>query len=160
MKEALKEAYAQPDLPSIRLGNIMINDYISSDAPAFLVLKSMNRHGLVAGATGSGKTKTVQGLCEQLSLQGIPVLAMDMKGDLSGLCQAGQSNEALIARSQSLQLEFHPRSFPCELMTIDSKEIGIPLRATVQDYGPLLFSRMIDANDAQSGVMTILFQYA
>ncbi|WP_367607534.1 helicase HerA-like domain-containing protein [Legionella sp. W05-934-2] len=160
MNEALKKAYARPDLPAIRLGNIMINDVIVADAPAYLVLKSLNRHGLIAGATGSGKTKTVQGLCEQLSLQGVPVLAMDMKGDLSGLTKPGQSQEALIARSQSLQLDFEPRAFSCELLTIDAQEIGIPVRATIESFGSLLFSRLLETNDAQSGVLTILFQYA
>ncbi len=160
MNEALKQAYAPTNLPSVRIGNIMMQGYISPDAPVNLVLKSLNRHGLVAGATGSGKTKTVQILCEQLSLQGVPVLAMDMKGDLSGLSQTGQSNDALIARSQSLQLDYKPHAFPCELLTIDAKESGIPVRATLQSFGSLLFSRMIDANDTQSGVITILFQYA
>lgn len=146
--------------PSLRLGGIELDGKLLDDAPVNIVLKSLNRHGLIAGATGSGKTKTIQVLCEHLSLAGVPSLVMDIKGDISGLAMPGESNDFLQARSQSLHLPFLPHATPVELLTLNEKEPGVPLRATVSDFGSLLFSRLLDINDTQAGVVTILFEYA
>lgn len=151
---------ANPAIPSIQLGGILLQEKLIKNSPVNLVLKSFNRHGLIAGATGSGKTKTMQVLCEQLSLRGIPSLVMDIKGDVSGLALPGENSEALIKRSQSLDLDFKPQGFPVELLTLNEASEGLPLRATLQDFGSLLFSRMLDLNDTQSGVVSVLFEYA
>src|SRR3989338_1384014 len=160
MNEDLKGPYAASDLPSIQLGGIKLNDQLLDQAIVNLVLKSFNRHGLIAGATGSGKTKTMQVLAEQLSLQGVPSLLMDIKGDISGLAMPGEASDKLKQRSQSLGLNFNPQGFPVEFLTLNPADPGIPLRATVEDFGPLLFSRMLDLNDTQGGVVTILFEFA
>ncbi len=158
--EKIRQPYQAQGFPSIQLGEIVVGDRLLSEAPVNLVLKSFNRHGLIAGATGSGKTKTIQALCEQLSKNGVPAMVMDIKGDISGLAAHGENNEKLTARNQSMQLPFKPRAFSCELLTLDDKDIGIPLRARLDEMGPLLFSRMLELNDTQAGVITVLFEYA
>ncbi|QRN04786.1 DUF853 family protein [Legionella sp. MW5194] len=160
MYDDLRVPYRASELPALQLGGIMLDGTILQDAPVNLVLKSLNRHGLIAGATGSGKTKTIQVLCEQLSLAGVPSLVMDIKGDVSGLAVPGESNEFLKSRSHSLNLEFGPRGFPVELLTLDRGVQGVPVRGKVNDFGALLFSRMLDVNETQTGVVTILFEYA
>ena len=161
MYEDLCNAYQATDLPSVQLGGIVIEDKLVNNAPVYLVLKSFNRHGLIAGATGSGKTKTMQVLCEQLSLLGVPSLVMDIKGDISGLAEAGEINATLLERAKSLNLAYTPRGFPVELLTLnEASEEGVPLRSKVSDFGAVLFSRMLDINQTQSGVVTILFEYA
>jgi hypothetical protein len=157
---ALRQAYLKPSLPSIQLGAMTVDDRLLSDAAVHIALQSLNRHGLIAGATGSGKTKTIQSMCEQLSLNGVPCLVMDIKGDISGLAEKGAHNEALVARNQSMQLPFEPRAFPCELLTLDDQDIGIPMRTTIESLGSLLLSRMLGVNDTQAGIVTILFEYA
>lgn len=160
MNNRLKKAYAVGSIPVIDLGGILLNGQLLPEASVNLVIKQFNRHGLVAGATGSGKTKTLQVLCEQLSLAGVPCLIMDIKGDISGLGMPGVSNPAIKERCQSLQLDFTPHAFPVELLSISQTIPGVPLRATVLDFGALLFSRMLELNEAQAGVVTLLFEYA
>ncbi|HHF7374737.1 helicase HerA-like domain-containing protein [Legionella bozemanae] len=160
MYEDLTVPYQAPkDIASLQLGGILAEDKVLENAPVNLVLKSFNRHGLIAGATGSGKTKTIQVLSEQLSLAGVPCLVMDIKGDVSGLAMPGEANPGIEKRCKSLQLPFTPRSFPVELYTLSSVP-GVPLRATISDFGALLFSRMLEINETQAGVVTILFEYA
>lgn len=161
MYEDLRTAYEKnPNLPSLRVGGIMADTHLITDGPVNLVLKSLNRHGLIAGATGSGKTKSIQVLCEQLSLAGVPSLVMDIKGDISGLAVAGETSEFIEQRCQSLGITYTPRAFAVEILTLNENQPGVPLRSGLQDFGPLLFSRMLDLNDTQSGVITILFEYA
>lgn len=160
MHEDLIQPYASSELPAIQLGGIKLNEDLLPQGDVHLVLKSFNRHGLIAGATGSGKTKTMQVLAEQLSLQGVPSFLMDIKGDVSGLAMPGETNDKLINRSQSLGLDFKPQAFPVEFFTLNPKDPGVPLRATVSDFGPLLFARMLDLNETQAGVVTILFEFA
>ncbi len=161
MYDDLLHSYAKNELPSIQLGGIAVDNQLLANSPVNLVLKSFTRHGLIAGATGSGKTKTIQVLCEQLSLAGIPSLVMDIKGDISGLAMPGEASDFLLKRSKSLDLAFNPRAFPVELLTLNNKtQAGLPLRATVSEFGPLLFSRMLDVNDTQAAVLTVLFEYA
>lgn len=160
MYEDLSTAYKTPKgVLSLQLGGILVQDKVLKNAPVNLVLKSFNRHGLIAGATGSGKTKTIQALSEQLSLSGVPCLVMDIKGDISGLAMPGETNEGIEKRCKSLQLSFTPQGFPTELFTL-SQVPGVPLRATIADFGALLFSRMLEINETQAGVVTILFEYA
>jgi len=145
------------------------NDYISigagmlegkpiADAVIKIPLKTLNRHGLIAGATGTGKTKTLQVLAEQLSLTGIPSVVMDLKGDLSGLARAGSSNEHTLYRSQAIGEDYVPECLPVELMTI-SNEKGVKLKATVSEFGPVLMSRVLDLNATQQGIIALIFRY-
>lgn len=160
MYDALRTPYLTSKLPSVLLGGIVVDNQLIPDGPVNLVLKSFNRHGLIAGATGSGKTKTIQVLSEQLSLSGVPSFIMDIKGDISGLAMPGSADPALISRSQSLDIPFTPRGFPVEFLTLDTADTGVPMRSTVNEFGPLLFSRMLDINETQEGVVTALFEYA
>ncbi|MFD2891874.1 helicase HerA-like domain-containing protein [Flavobacterium chuncheonense] len=121
-------------------------------------LKTLNRHGLIAGATGTGKTKTIQVLSEQLSAKGIPVLMMDIKGDFSGIAMPGEKKPFITERHSKISLPYETKGFPVELMTI-SEQNGVRLRATVSEFGPVLFSRILDLNETQSGVVSVIFKY-
>ncbi|HHF7348893.1 TPA: helicase HerA-like domain-containing protein [Legionella feeleii] len=161
MYDDLRNPYQAGEFPALQLGGILLNEQLLADSPVNLVLKSLNRHGLIAGATGSGKTKTIQVLSEQLSLQGVPSLVMDIKGDISGLALPGETSEFLLSRSKSLNLSYAPRAFPVEMLTLnESTQEGVPLRSTISDFGAVLFSRMLDVNETQAGVITVLFEYA
>ena len=111
-------------------------------------LKTLNRHGLIAGATGTGKTKTLQVITEQLSSKSIPVLVMDIKGDFSGIAKAGTVNPKIEERHNKIGLEYKPENFPVELLTL-SEEKGVRLRATVSEFGPVLLSKILELNDTQ-----------
>lgn len=121
-------------------------------------LKTLNRHGLIAGATGTGKTKSLQVLAEQMSLHGIPSVLMDIKGDLSGIAMPGETNEHIKKRSAAIEVEFNPQKLLVELMSI-SEEHGVRLRATISEFGPILMSKILSLNDTQTGLLTILFKY-
>lgn len=160
MYDDLRNPYQTGNEPSLLLGGILVSDQLLPDSPVNLVLKSLNRHGLIAGATGSGKTKTIQVLSEQLSLAGVPSLVMDIKGDVSGLAMPGQATQAIEERSKELNIPYEPQGFPVEFLTLNQADQGVPMRATISDFGPLLFSRMLDVNETQEGVITVLFEYA
>jgi hypothetical protein len=121
-------------------------------------LSMLNRHGLVAGATGTGKTKTLQHLAESLSRSGVPVLLMDMKGDMSGLAQPGISHPKIDQRHQEIGVPWNAEAMPVEFLTI-SEEEGLRLRSTVSEFGPVLFARILGLNDTQSGVLSLVFKY-
>ena len=122
-------------------------------------LKTLNRHGLIAGATGTGKTVTLQIIAEQMAQKGIPVMLMDLKGDLSGIGALGASNEKIEERHQLIGLPYAPSACTLELLTL-SNEKGVRLRATVSEFGPVLFSKILDLNDTQSGLVAVLFKFA
>ncbi len=122
-------------------------------------LATLNRHGLIAGATGTGKTKSLQVMAEQLSEKGIPVLLMDLKGDLSGLAMPSPGHPKIDERMQKIGLPFIPKGFPVEMLSLTGKE-GVQLRATVSEFGPILLSRILDLNDTQGGIVAVLFKYA
>jgi DNA helicase HerA-like ATPase len=143
---------------SIILGGAILDGQPIAGAQVKIPLKTMNRHGLIAGATGTGKTKTLQVISEQLSEKGIPVLLMDVKGDLSGIAKPGEGKPFILERHAKLDLPFNPRGFPVELMTI-SQQDGVRLRATVSEFGPVLLSRILDLNDTQEGVLSVIFKY-
>jgi len=142
----------------VKIGVGMLDGEVIPGADVKLPLKTMNRHGLIAGATGTGKTKTLQLLSEALSDNSVPVLLMDIKGDLSGIAAAGESNEKLIERSQKLGVTFTPTAYPVELLTL-SNEKGVRLRATVSEFGPVLLSKILGLNDTQGGLMAMIFKY-
>jgi len=143
---------------AITLGAAMLGQDTITNAFVNIPLKTINRHGLIAGATGTGKTKTLQVFAENLSDNGIPVLLMDVKGDLSGLAQPGEENKHITTRHEKIGLAYNPKKFPIEILTI-SEQKGARLRATVSEFGPTLLSRILDLNDVQNGIVAILFQY-
>jgi len=127
--------------------------------PQYLTLVLANRHGLVAGATGTGKTVTLQVLAEELSREGVSVFAADIKGDLSGIAAPGEVKEALVARAKSMELDYEPDEFPVVFWDLFGEQ-GHPVRATMSEMGPLLLSRLMDLNDVQEGVLNIAFRVA
>ena len=129
-------------------------------APVRLPLGMMNRHGLIAGATGTGKTVTLQVLAEQLSRAGVPVFASDIKGDLSGLSAAGQDNPKLAERTHAIGQDWSGRGCPVEFASLGGIGTGVPLRATVTDFGPLLLSKVLELNDTQESVLSLIFHFA
>lgn len=143
---------------SIILGSAMLDGEAIADAHVKIPLKTLNRHGLIAGATGTGKTKTIQVLSEQLSAFGIPVLMMDIKGDFSGIAKEGIEKPFITERHAKINIPYTVSSFPVELMSL-SEQNGVRLRATVSEFGPVLFSRIIDLNDTQAGVVSVIFKY-
>ncbi len=143
---------------SVKIGIGMHDGKPVPGADINLPLRTMNRHGLIAGATGTGKTKTLQMITEALSNASVPVLVMDIKGDLSGLGAAGTANDKINSRCQSLGITFKPQAFPVEFMTL-SQEKGVRLRATVSEFGPILLSRILELNDTQEGLVAMIFKY-
>ena len=143
---------------SILLGVGMLDGEPVEGAQVKIPLKTLNRHGLIAGATGTGKTKTLQVIAERLSEKGIPSLLMDLKGDLSGLAQPGSNNDHIVWRQGAIGEEYKPGPVPVELLSI-SNEPGAKMRATVSEFGPVLFSKILGLNDTQSGVMAVVFKY-
>ena len=144
---------------SIVLGAAMLEGKVSAEAKVQIPLKMMNRHGLIAGATGSGKTKTLQIIAEQLSQKGVPSLLMDIKGDLSGIAAAAPPpNEKVALRMDQIGVPFTPRASPVEFLSL-SGESGARLRATITEFGPILFSKILGLNETQQGVVAVLFKY-
>ncbi|OUS00554.1 ATPase [Flavobacteriales bacterium 33_180_T64] len=142
----------------ITLGSAMLDGETLANTYVNIPLKTMNRHGLIAGATGTGKTKTLQVLAENLSEKGVPVLLMDIKGDLSGLAKPSPGHSKIDERHQKIGLPFEPKSFPVEVMTL-SEQSGVRLRATVSEFGPVLLSRILDLSETQSGIVAVIFKY-
>ena len=143
---------------SIILGGAILDGEPIAEAHVKIPLKTLNRHGLIAGATGTGKTKTIQVFSEQLSNAGIPVLMMDIKGDFSGIAKEGKEEGFITERHAKINMPYNVTAFPVELMSL-SKQNGVRLRATVSEFGPVLFSRILDLNDTQAGVVAVIFKY-
>lgn len=142
----------------ISLGAAMLGEETITNAFVKVPLKTLNRHGLIAGATGTGKTKTLQVLAENLSEKGVPVLLMDIKGDLSGLAKESPGHPKIEERHAKIGFPFTPQKFPIEVLTI-SEQNGTRLRATVSEFGPVLLSRILDLTETQSGIVAIIFKY-
>ncbi|MDQ2994346.1 MAG: DUF853 domain-containing protein, partial [Pseudomonadota bacterium] len=143
---------------TITLGAPMLKEKVFSEAPITISLKTLNRHGLIAGATGTGKTKTLQLFAELLSSNGIPSLLMDIKGDLSGLAAAGSVNDKITERQAKIGIPYAPHKAPVELLTL-SDQPGVPLRATVDQFGPLLMAQILELNETQGSVLAVIFKY-
>lgn len=141
-----------------KIGVGMLNSEVVSGADVFLPLKTMNRHGLIAGATGTGKTKTLQMLSEILSDNSVPVLLMDIKGDLSGIAAEGTANDKINERTNKLGVQWKAAAYPVELMTLNDGK-GVKLRATVSEFGPVLLSKILGLNDTQGGLVAMIFKY-
>ena len=141
-----------------RIGTAMLGGEVLTGSDVLLPLRTMNRHGLIAGATGTGKTKTLQVIAEGLSNASVPVLLMDIKGDLSGIAAAGSDNEKIKERMTKMGGSYTPTSYPVELLTL-SNEKGVRLRATVTEFGPILLAKILGLNDTQEGVVAMIFKY-
>ena len=156
--EAMKSGYAL-DEPAIVIGSPMHEGELSNETRVQVALSMMNRHGLVAGATGTGKTKTLQLLAGQLSKAGVPVFVLDVKGDLTGLAAPGDAtNPKVVERAESLAWPFEASGHPVEFLSL-SGELGAQVRATVSSFGPLLLGKVLDLNETQTSILALVFKY-
>jgi uncharacterized protein len=141
------------------LGAAMLDGEVLTGTSVFLPLKTMNRHGLIAGATGTGKTKTLQVLAEGLSNASVPVMMMDIKGDLSGIAAAGSESDKITERIRKIgSSEYKPAAFPAELMSL-SEQPGVRMRSTVSEFGPILLAKILGLNETQEGFVSMIFKY-
>jgi hypothetical protein len=145
--------------PFVTLGTAAFEGKSVVDLKVNAPLKMFNRHGLIAGATGTGKTKSLQMLAESLSNHGVGVLMMDIKGDVSGISQKGELSDKLTARISQLELDWKAQAYPVEFLSLTGKN-GVAMRATVTEFGPILFSKLLELNDTQSSVVSLVFKYA
>ena len=157
--KAIHDAYATSG-PAVELGLGVLDGKVVPEAAVRLPLAMLNRHGSITGATGTGKTRTLQLIAEQLSEAGIPVLAADVKGDLSGLAAPGATGGAGPKRAEELGLAFQPAAFPVEYLSLGGIGPGVPVRATVSDFGPQLLAKVLEANDTQEQSLGLVFHYA
>jgi DNA helicase HerA-like ATPase len=155
----MKAAYAVEG-QALELGRGVSGEEVVKDALVQVPLAMVNRHGLVAGATGTGKTSTLRVMAEQLSAAGVPVFAADVKGDLSGLVVPGDAGGPAEKRAAELGEPFQPTGYPVEFYSLGGLGPGIPIRATVSDFGPLLLGKILDANETQEQSLSLLFHYA
>lgn len=142
----------------VKIGCGIWNGETVPDASVYLPLKTLNRHGLIAGATGTGKTKTLQMISESLSDNSVPVMLMDIKGDLSGIAAEGVMNDKIQERITKMNLSWKPSAYPVELLTLTGNH-GVRLRATVSEFGPVLLSKILGLNDTQGGLVSMIFKY-
>jgi DNA helicase HerA-like ATPase len=145
---------------ALELGTVVVDGTADPAARIRIPLATVNRHGLVAGATGTGKTKTLQLIAEQLSAAGVPVLMADVKGDLSGLSRAGEANDKLSARAKETGDDWQPTAFPVEFLSLGTGGIGVPVRATIASFGPILLSKVLGLNATQESTLGLIFHWA
>ncbi len=157
-RRAIKEGYTFQS-ESFVLGAGMLDGKVHKEAFVRLPIKTLNRHGLIGGATGTGKTKTLQLIAEQLSAYGVPSLVMDVKGDLSGIAMQGEAKTSILDRHEKIGWPYIPGESPVEFLSL-SGEKGVKLRATVSEFGPVLFSKILELNETQSGVIGVIFKYS
>ena len=156
--DAMQAGYALSE-PALVIGSPMRGDELENDARVQVAISMVNRHGLIAGATGTGKTKTLQLLAGQLSKAGVPVFVADIKGDLTGLAAPGDAtNPKVIDRDTSLAWTFVPSAHPVEFLSLSGK-LGAQVRATVHSFGPLLLGRVLGLNDTQTSILSLVFKY-
>ncbi|TDD97544.1 helicase HerA-like domain-containing protein [Jiangella asiatica] len=148
------------DGPCVELGALVVDGAPRADAPVRVPLAMLNRHGLVAGATGTGKTKTLQLMAEQLAAAGVPVFAPDIKGDLSGLASPGASDAKIAARAESIGQRWTPTAYPVELLRLGDDGVGVPVRASVTSFGPTLLAKVLELNETQESSLGLVFHYA
>ncbi|WP_371030510.1 helicase HerA-like domain-containing protein [Pseudoclavibacter sp. JSM 162008] len=156
--EAVRAGYAF-EAAALEIGAI-VNGEAVPGVPVRIPLAMTNRHGLVAGATGTGKTKTLQVLAEQLSAAGVPVFAADIKGDLSGIATPGEPNDKLLARTRGIGQDWVPAAAPTEVFSLGGRGIGVPIRATVSSFGPLMLSKVLGLNKTQESSLGLVFHFA
>ena len=146
--------------PSLELGALVTDNTSHPDVGVRIPLEMLNRHGLVAGATGTGKTKTLQLMAEQLSAAGVPVFLADVKGDLSGMASPGVPNDRVTTRAADVGQTWTPASFPSEFYSLGGLGTGIPIRVTVTSFGPTLLSKVLGLNETQESSLGLVFHYA
>ena len=146
--------------PALELGAVVIDTHPHPEALVKVSLAMLNRHGLIAGATGTGKTKTLQLMAEQLSAAGVPVVLADVKGDLSGLAQPGETSDRITRRAADTADQWVPTGFPVEYLALGGLGTGLPVRATVTDFGPVLLSKVLGLNETQESSLGLVFHYA
>ncbi|MER8186708.1 helicase HerA-like domain-containing protein [Kitasatospora sp. NPDC094015] len=146
--------------PALELGAVLLGTEAYPAAQVRIPLAVLNRHGLVAGATGTGKTKTLQLIAEQLSAQGVPVFLADIKGDVSGIGAPGVSGDRITARAAELGQDWTPQGCPAEYYALGGQGTGIPIRATVTSFGPLLLAKVLELNETQESSLGLVFHYA
>jgi len=145
---------------ALELGSVVIDGKTDPTAQIRIPLATINRHGLVAGATGTGKTKTLQVIAEQLSAAGVPVLMADVKGDLSGLSRPGESSDKLAERSKETGDDWQATAYPVDFLSLGTSGIGVPVRATIASFGPILLSKVLGLNATQESTLGLIFHYA
>ncbi|MHA6781152.1 helicase HerA-like domain-containing protein [Pseudonocardia saturnea] len=145
---------------ALELGTVLVDGAVDPTARVRIPFATLNRHGLVAGATGTGKTKTLQGLAEQLSNAGVPVLLADVKGDLSGMSRPGEPNAKITSRSADTGDDWAPTAFPVEFLSLGGSSSAVPIRATITQFGPILLSKVLDLNDTQESTLGLIFHWA
>ena len=145
---------------ALELGTVVVDGQVDPDAKVRIPFATLNRHGLVAGATGTGKTKTLQGLAGQLSDAGVPVLLADVKGDLSGMAKPGEDNPKIQSRVKDTGDDWTPTAYPVEFLSLGGKSSAIPIRATLTQFGPILLSKVLDLNDTQESTLGLIFHWA
>ncbi|MGZ4609640.1 MAG: helicase HerA-like domain-containing protein [Actinomycetes bacterium] len=146
--------------PALELGALVVDGTAHPEAAVRIPLSMVNRHGLVAGATGTGKTKTLQLMAEQLSAAGVPVLAADIKGDLSGIAMPGEASDKTMARAAEVGQQWAATGMPVELLALGGEGEGLPLRATMTSFGPTLLSKVLDLGDVQESSLGLVFHFA
>ena len=157
LEETFRTAYGFKD-SCIDVGHVTIDGVPRAELAVRVPLRMMNRHGLIAGSTGTGKTRTLQVFAEGLSGNGVPVFLADVKGDLAGMAIPGEASEKLIAREKTTGREFKPASFPVEFFSLTGNR-GTQVRATVSSFGPVLLGKILDLTDTQQSVLGMVFQY-
>ena len=145
---------------ALELGTVVVDGAADPTAQVRIPLATINRHGLVAGATGTGKTKTLQLIAEQLSAAGVPVLMADVKGDLSGLSRPGEGNDRTAARARDTGDDWQATGFPVEFLSLGTGGVGVPIRATVASFGPVLLSKVLGLNATQESTLGLIFHWA
>ncbi len=155
----LAEAYAMKG-PALELGSVVLDGTAIPDARVRMPLSMLNRHGLVAGATGTGKTKTLQLMAEQMSAAGIPVFLADIKGDVSGVGAPGADTERVRQRATDTGTAWTPTAFPAEFLSLGGLGAGLPVRATMTSFGPLLLSKVLGLNETQESSLGLVFHFA
>ncbi|GAA2068522.1 helicase HerA-like domain-containing protein [Williamsia deligens] len=148
------------DGPALQVGAVSVDGVVDAQAQVRIPLAMMNRHGLVAGATGTGKTKTLQVIAEQLSAAGVPVVMADIKGDLSGLSRPGENSDRIAARVAEIGDDWAPAAAPVEFLSLGTGGVGIPVRATITSFGPILLSKVLGLNDTQESTLRLIFHWA
>jgi uncharacterized protein len=156
--ETYKAAFSFTD-PAIDIGHVLREGSATGDLPIRVPLRMMNRHGMIAGSTGTGKTRTLQLLAEGLSRAGVPSFVSDVKGDLAGMCLPGEASERLTRRAAGVGRTHTPEAFPVEFFSLTGNR-GIQVRATVTSFGPVLLGKVLDLTDVQQSVLALVFKYA
>ncbi|NMN99248.1 helicase HerA-like domain-containing protein [Antrihabitans stalactiti] len=158
--KAIAAGYASEGA-ALELGTVVVDGTVDPEARIRIPLATVNRHGLVAGATGTGKTKTLQGIAEQLSKAGVPVVLADVKGDLSGLSKPGEENDKIKTRAtETGATDWVPAGFPTQFVSLGTQGLGVPIRATITSFGPILLSKVLGLNETQESTLGLIFHWA